>query len=135
MLKEKENNMSTLTGQKSDGSPISFNFKLGNGLPFKPMIEPEHQYFYTQDEKEMLCNISLTNDELNHIGNITTIASLKTDLENFSFFLDINDKYIVLQNVPKEIIQSKLEGKLSFQLYKKDNKKEAIIAFGTKANQ
>ena len=36
--------MSTITGQKSDGSPISFNFKLENGLPFKSMIEHEPQY-------------------------------------------------------------------------------------------
>lgn len=127
--------MSTITGQKSDGSPISFNFKLENGLPFKPMIEPEHQYFYSKDETEMLCNISLTNEELITIGDVKNIASLKTDLENFAFFLDINDKYIVIQNVPKEIIQSRLEGKLSFQLYKKGNTQEAIIAFGTTANQ
>ena len=66
---------------------------------------------------------------------IINITKLKTDLENFAFFLDINDKYIVIQNVPKEIIQSRLEGKLSFQLYKKGNTQEAIIAFGTTANQ
>lgn len=129
MLKEKENNMSTLTGQKSDGSSITFNFKLENGLPFKPMIEPEHKYYYTKDKTEIICSIYLTDNELLKLGEIQKIKAT-TDYNNSVMFLDVNDKYIIIQMVPSKILEAKKNEKLNFQFYKKEHNNELINAFG-----
>jgi hypothetical protein len=132
MLKEKENNMSTLTGQKSDGSPISFNFKLENGLPYKPMIEPEHQYFYSHDSTNIVCIIKLTTNELKDIGELKNGLNIIMDKEDFRFFIDVNDKYIVISNSPLEVIQARLKGKLIFEFH---HEKEFLTGYKTEAIQ
>lgn len=114
--------MSTLTGQKSDGSPINFNFKLENGLPFKPLIEPEHKYYHTINNDGFICAINLTDDEIKEVNNLSTEVSIKTDISNLAFFIDVNNKYIVIQQTPDEIMNARLDGKLYFKIYRKSNK-------------
>lgn len=121
--------MSTITGQKSDGSHISFNFKLENGLPFKPMIEPEHKYYYTKNKTEIVCSINLTDSEILNIGEIKKVVA-NVDNDHAAIFLEVNDKYVLIQNVPRQVLEAKQEGRLTYQFYKKEHNNDPIGAFG-----
>ncbi|WP_430227758.1 hypothetical protein [Paraburkholderia tropica] len=120
--------MTTITGQKSDGSPITFNFKLANGLPFKPMIEPHHEYLAERGTDTIIVSIELTDEEISQIGEIKKIFS-RTDLDNFAIFIEVNDKYILVQSIPDVVLEAVQGGRIAFSFHKKDHNSEFITAF------
>lgn len=70
-------NQSNITFKKSDGKPITFNFQLENGLPYKPILTPKFKAVFSNISKEYGIYITLTTDELNTINLINTNYLIK----------------------------------------------------------
>ena len=79
----KENNMSdnnsSITMKKSDGSPITFNFQLENGLPYKPILSPDFDFVHSDETNEYGIYITFSSKELIISKAVFWFPALKSD--------------------------------------------------------
>lgn len=111
-------NQSNITFKKSDGKPITFNFQLENGLPYKPILTPKFKLVQSTTSKEYGIYITLTMEELNTI-NLININQYK--LFNKELWLMFDNSYIVLSEFDDKIIEEIQNNNLIFCFFNEQN--------------
>jgi hypothetical protein len=126
--------MSSTTVNKANGEPITFNFKLENGLPVKPIISPAYQEGFLPSKNRHAISVYLEKNDIVKLGNfkIKKQYVLKKDKENEVLFL-INEHYLALGQISDIIIEALNEN--SFDLYFYDENQTFIIGLTSDSNK
>lgn len=126
--------MSSTTVKKTNGEDITFNFKLENGLPVKPIISPAYQEGFLPSKNRQAISVYLEKEDIVKLGNfkIQKQYILKKDKTNEVLFL-INDHYIALGQISDTIIEAL--NKNNFDLYFYDQTQKFIIGLTSDSNK
>ena|SRR5579875_1622887 len=126
--------MSSTTVKKANGENITFNFKLENGLPVKPIILPAYQEGYSNSSKRYVLSIFLEKVDLEKLKvfKIEKQYTLQTKKEN-EIWLLINEHYIAMNKISDIIIEALNKGNLDVCFY--DIDKKFIIGFNSESNK
>lgn len=114
-----ENNNSSVTFTKTDGKPITFNFQLENGLPYKPILSPDFRFVHSKKTNEFGIYINFSNSQLDEIISLEVIGF---KLENNDFWIILNNCYIVLYNLNDKIMNELQRNNIVFCFFD-DNEK------------
>lgn len=119
--------MTTIQTIKTDGNKINFNFKLENGLPYKPFIGPD--YGASADKEDGTYDI-YANLNLEEMGIVKSFQSKSLCLINNSeLWLELEHNYVVFTDLSEEILKNARASKIRFLFF--DDKKEFICAIGS----
>jgi hypothetical protein len=107
-----------ITGK--DGSKLELGFTYDNGLPTKPIINPAYSTGYAKKENFPILSMYLTDEDLDKLGDLS-IKALYPSAELNQIWLDINEHYVVLDEVPAKIIKSAKEKELVYFFHKENS--------------
>lgn len=113
--------MSSTTVKKANGEDITFNFKLENGLPVKPIISPLYSTAFSPSKKYYSVSMFFTDEDIKNLDNIKIDKSFYSSTKN-EIWLIVNDYYIALSEVSDIIIKSLQENNLVFYFYGENKK-------------
>ncbi len=105
------NNQSSISFKKEDGKPITFNFQLENGLPYKTIICPKFKVVKSNKTKEFGIYSYLNSEEIEILKNIN-INSYLCNLEEVWLISD--NYYVVFENLNDTIIEELKNKNLGF---------------------
>lgn len=105
--------MSSTTVNKANGEPITFNFKLENGLPVKPIISPAYSTGFSDKKKSYVLAMYLTDNELKQLDDL--------EIETFAYFKEQKEIWLTIHNNINDKIIGAIEQKnLIICFFKKD---------------
>jgi len=125
---ENNNSNSSVTFTKTDGKPITFNFQLENGLPYKPILTPNFETVHSNKTKDFAIYSYLTQSELEVIKNLEFSGYLnKIENNSGEIWLLSNTYYVVFENLNDKIINELKNNNLGFCFF--NSNKEFIKGF------
>jgi hypothetical protein len=97
-------NQSSISFNKEDGNPITFNFQLENGLSVKPILNPPFDVFKNKKDSTLSIHIYLTTENISLIQSFS-INDIYVEKEK-NIWIILENGYIVLHKLPDTIISS-----------------------------
>ncbi len=118
--------MTTIQATKTDGKPVNFNFKLENGLPYKPFIGPTYGVLSNDIDDTYDVYVDLNTEEME---KVKSFQSKNFHLINEAeLWVELENNYIIFTNLPEAMIKSLRNLKTRFLIF--DNNKEFLCSIG-----
>lgn len=96
-----------------------FNFKLDNGLPYKPILDTTFKLFNQKNNKDAgIIRIFLENNEQNNL--LSNIEFKALEIDEHEVYIDLGDYYLYIEHNSNFFYQSAQNKTLFIELYRND---------------